>query len=644
MFESFIKFGRLKQTNPKLNIRRTQILRALYRGGHSLLDDMTIMREVFPKYAHESPAVYEERCRRAFYENIFALVVNQVAAGLAQDPIRFEPEVEEEDKDLDLGDKPDVVDDVDPDPDDDGDDDTSVDPAKNPDVKEDIELAKTDPKMKAALALAKKKAPKVDQYWMDLLENATALADDGSTQRSLDQVLRDCAVEALVTGWSWLQTELPPAADPNDPFAPKSLKEQEDQGKLRAYLVPWPTDKVTDWEEVKGRLLWVRTYECRVEAATPGTSRDDVTHCWTVWDDTGWATYEFVQEKDKSLPQDDAAISMKNSGTHSFGRVPWVRLNFDSIEGTHLHIGDIIESLCRNYFNRQNGESFQWVQYFFQQLYEFLGPEVAGIDTVVSDAQQDPARAQRKRAPGMVHVRGADDRAEFVGPDMGGASAGREALIDIRDGILRITSQMALAQDTSGAMLRRSADSKRQDSVSTEIVVGAIGKRVLIFGLHAVKLLASGRKDAEVPQVLGYSRFSIEDTQSIIDQFAALSTTKIPSARFQIEAAYQAALSYLGDNATPEMKHEIRMQLESALTQDQMMNMMQPPTPPELDLGDEDPDAEEDEDPDAEEDDDKEVPPKKANPFDKSKKDSPGKFGKKTNPAAKKPNPFAKKD
>lgn len=500
-----IKLGRLRKTNPRLDQKRVRILKALYRGGSALLHDAEIMNEIFPQYSHEQANVYEERKRRAFYENMFALVVNQISAGLAQDPVRLSLEAGES----------------------------------------------------------------VDDYWMDLLKNATVLSDDGSSSRTLDQVLRDVCVEGLVTGWAWLQADLPPKDD-----SVTTLKEQEEGGKLRAYLIPWNTDSVTDWEEKKGRLLWVRTYEVEQVALNPGDEREDKLHIWTIWTPTHWHRYEYLQVKGQSLPGDEHLIGVKDEGQHSFGRVPWTRFDVSAPSGTSMWIGDMIESLCRNYFNRQNGESFQWSQYYYQQLYEFLAPEITGIDTMISEAQSDPQRAQRKRAPGMVHVRGHQDKAEFIGPNMSGASTGRDALIDMRDGIMRVTQQMALAQDSNGALLRRSAASKQQDARGTEILLGAIGKRLIVCANNAAELLHAGRQDTDdPPEMTGYENFDVSDAGLILEQASVAMQLAVPSATYQREMLYNAAIAHLGDNISEDVKKTIKDELEEAITQDQFIQV-----------------------------------------------------------------------
>jgi hypothetical protein len=355
-------------------------------------------------------------------------------------------------------------------------------------------------------------------------------------------------------------------------------------------------------------------------------------HRWTIWTADGWTSYELSETIDTPLTNmgPESIVPVKDSGDHSFGRVPWLRLDLCT-PGTYLHVGDLIESLCRAYMNRQNGENWQWTQTCFQQLYEFLAPEMSGIDAPISQAQSDPNRAKRgRRAPGVVHERGENDSAMFIAPDMSGIESGQQATQNLRDAILRMTAQMALAQDTSGAMLGRSADSKKQDSIPQEIVLGAIGKRVLTGAKQAIKLLAAGRGDKEedAPDLEGYEHFDVDDASNLIQDSVLLAQVEIPSARFKIESAFRVAAAHLGDNVAPEVLGEIRTQLETAITQDQVVNPPQPPMPPGFGQSGNDEDEDDDENDSSEEEDSGGKAPPVA----------PGQ-----GPPAKKPNPFAKK-
>lgn len=660
-----ITYGRLRQCHPRLDLGRIRMLHALYRGGNHLLSDTAVMDFVFGKIGDESDTVYNERRRRAFYENVFAMVINQISAGLAQDPCRLiQPEAP----------LPDLPDPNAPDakkpspfgapkkpnpfaPKDEESDKEETDTEDPFEAKKDAPFAADgeedddeepaddyfeDPEQGPPQAPVPPKAPIIDEYWTELMKNATVRHEDGGSERTFDQVMRDICVEALTCGWAWYQVDLPkptylvgqvevdadeavkdpkgkkpeldeeeddeeedqdeedqdeedkepekddteePEEDDEEPVASISLKDQEDAGDLNAYIATWPTDAITDWEEVDGRVLWVRTYEVINVAPTPEAPRfpqegGQRIHRWTVWDTEGWRRYDIVETKDEPLSKwnEQSIVPVADEDTHTFGRVPWIRFDLCT-PGTYLHVGDLIESLCRSYFNRTNGESWQWMQACFQQLYEFLAPEMAGIDAPISSAQQDPARAKRqRRAPGVVHERGDGDRAEYIAPNMSGADVGKAATQELRDAILRVTSQMALAQDTSGAMLRRSADSKKQDSVAQEIVMGAVGKRLLINANQALKLCAIARGDdpEKNPELAGYTRFQVDDATTLITDAVTIDSLAIPSATFKTEMQFRVASAHLGDDVSPEKLERIRLELEQANTQDQMTTQPNP--------------------------------------------------------------------
>jgi hypothetical protein len=498
-----IQYRVLTQTHPTLDLDFVHVLHSFYRGGRHLLQNPTVMERVFPKYLYEEGQTYAERRKRAFYENLFAMVINQISAGLAQDPCQLTLE-----------------DGQDPDP-----------------------------------------------YWAELMDCATTQDDNVRHRRTWDQVLRDICVEGLVTGRSWAQVDLPLASQAD--YVTKL--DQERAGARDAYVIPWSSTHVWDWEEVNGRLLWVKTYDCRRQALTPDQPRGGKLHVYTIWNAAGRAVYEIYEDgKEHKLPNPDDYVAVKKWTPTTFGRVPFVCLDFSGV-GSCLHVGDMLESLCRQHFNRANGDAFQWTQYNFQQLYEFLGSEMSGVDTPVASAQANPARARDRRAPGVVHVRGQDDKAMFVGPSMDGASEGRQALQDLRDAIMRVVQQMAMSQDTQGAMIKRSAESKQQDNVATEILLGAIGKILIAFARHLAELICVVRGDTpnDAPPMDGYEKYNVDDADDLIQQTVMLDPVSIPSATYQVEQKFRTAIAHLGDGVSDDVRLKIRKELEASITQDQ---------------------------------------------------------------------------
>ena len=512
----------LKATHPRLDLRRVAILHALYEGGQCLLGDDAILSAVMPKHAHEGADSWAERKATAYYENVFAQVVNHIVAGLAQDPAIFD------------------------------------DGANDADAK-------------------------LDEYWKQLMKDSTP-PDDDRPAKTFDQQMRAICGEALVTGFGWMLCDMPPP--PAEPAA--SEAEQLERGDLDAYPVPYRADCVLDWEMSGGTFLWVRSYSCERPAADPTKPRAFTVHTWIVWERDTWTRYRVELDKDGKDPSgkqvtDEDVITPEEPQPHSFGRVPWVM--FDACPGDEpsVHIGEIIESQCRALFNEENGEAFLRRRVHFQQLYEFLGAEY-DLDAPKSEAQQDPGRARKgkRRGPDVVEVRGADDDAKFVAPNTNGVEMTHKAIEMLREAILRVVGQLALSQDTKGAMLRRSGDSKKQDKIAEEIALGAIGKRLLGCARQVAKLLALGRGDkaGSEPAVIGYHRFDVDDVDGLVDQAAIVENISIPSATFKIEHTMRLALALLGDDIDQDVRENIRKDLEKSITQDQFTNVPGAPLPP----------------------------------------------------------------
>ncbi len=508
-------WGRLNAPHPRLDLKRTKILNALYQGGACLLRDPVVMDELFPRMANEGTASYTARKQFAAYENVFAQAINHIVAGLAQDPVTLSARKEDGQEVGDL-----------------------------------------------------------DPYWSELSQDATPPNDDRPAV-TLDQVMRSLALQAIVTGFGWVLCDLPAPIDAD------SEAEQMAAGALKAYPVVYNTENVIDWEERNGRFEWVRSYSCSQPAATPEEPREWFRHEFVVWESGSFTRYVVELDKngkrrDTNNPiKDDDVITPVSETYHSFGRVPWILFDASPDGEPSIHVGDLLESLARSLFIQQNAEVFIRMRAHAQQLYEFLAAENPGIDTEISESQKDPRRARKgeRRSPDTVEVRGHLDKAQFIAPEMSGVESTQKAIEVLRESMLRITGQLALSQDTSGAMLRRSGESKQQDKVAEEIALGAIGKKLLACCRQVIEMLAAGRADNEdsLPDVTGYLRFSIDDLSTELDRVAVLENIDIPSATWKREKAKRIVRMYFGEDADSKVLENIEKELDQALTQESIM-------------------------------------------------------------------------
>src|SRR4051812_27881078 len=85
-----LKLKALRSIHPRLDLRYAERLRAMYKGGRALLQNPSVMAQVFPRHPLEGETNYRERCQRAFYDADMAMVINKIMAGLSQDPVHFD--------------------------------------------------------------------------------------------------------------------------------------------------------------------------------------------------------------------------------------------------------------------------------------------------------------------------------------------------------------------------------------------------------------------------------------------------------------------------------------------------------------------------------------------------------------------------
>jgi hypothetical protein len=427
-------------------------------------------------------------------------------------------------------------------------------------------------------------SPEPPAWWKTFFKD---VSPPGGKRVHIHDHVKAAILDALQVRISWHRVDLP-----NVDADYATLGEEDAAGARNAYIVPIPAECVIDWEEDdSGELLFVVTYSCESKRSGVTGGRDSITEVWRVYDRTGWARYQKVRKRGEK-PDENEAILRSAEGQHSFGRVPIVRLDV----GDGLWAMDNIESLVREHFNKRSALAWAEFQSLFQELYEFLGPEEAGMGApVIGESQQDAKRAKKqRRGQGFVQERGKDDDARFVGPDPGSFGEARKSCDDLRTEIHRVTHQMALAVDNSAAALRRSADSKGQDKASAVVVFEALGQMARTFAENLCRMVALGRGERDLAdkwQATGMAKFDAISVDAEIERDVSLETISIPSPTFQRWRKGNLAKLRMGDEATPEMLKVIEDELEESITAE----AMQPNLPTEkVDLGKKKPGGDED--------------------------------------------------
>lgn len=502
---------------------------ALYRGGHHLLRNDTIMKRLFPAHNAELPAIYEDRKRRAFYLPYPGAIVDGLTAALEGDPLRL------------------VADDT---PDDDE---------------------------EAADAAGVGEVP---EWWSKWAECVTAPGASLEHTHSLHGIVCEAIRAAQVKQSAWILADLP-QVDPALAAAASSLADQEALGLRSPYLCLVDASEVIDWDQDEdGTLLYVWRHTTSRRRTDPTSERNSTLHCWTLYDAVGWARYE-LEIKDGTPPNPETPVPLKGKGPHPFGQVPWVRFWFPD----GLWTMGKLESIAAEHFNKRCALSWAEYKSLFAVLYEFLAaPQQPGNGSVrtIGGAGDDPNRAVNQiRGQGWTQRRGKDDRAEYIGPDTAPFKEARESCAELMQEMHRVTSTMAASANMDSKALQRSADSKADDRTDEEKILAAFGLRGRRLGAALMDMVAAARRE-DVPEGVrpqGLESFDVEGVTSAIaaavELFAGVPIVS-PTFKRSVLTRLYAKIMALGDDASPEEIKAMRQEVREAVASEEVMLGMGP--------------------------------------------------------------------
>jgi len=486
--------------------------RALYAGGARLLRDEAVMDRLFPKNGAEADDIYKARRARAFFLAYPGEIIDHLLAGLAQDPLHLSAGLDE-----------------------------------------------------------KTNEPKpLPPWWAEFDERVTP---DGVDKRALHTFAIDAMREMFITQSAWILVDLP-ARDPNAP-APANLLEEERAGLRDPYLCLMPSDNVVDWEvdDETGELEWALCYWRTKRRPSIRARRTMVTERWLEWTREGWRKYEWSWDP-ATPPKKDAVVPLVDQGTHPFGRVPLVRLQVPD----GLYAMGKLHSPAREHFNKRCAVAHAENMSLFAVLYEFNGPDNGAaftpkMGTATSAAQQDPRRSiNQVRGQGYTQVRGHQDDARYVGPDTGPFKEARESCAELMREMHRVMFSMALSANMDAAALKRSGDSKEEDSKSIAAILLKVGE-ILRQGFGAIlELVAKVRGGESIPTVTGGEKFDADSVAAAIEEATnLLNGVPMRSPTFMRLYLYRLYKRALGPDARLDDLEEIRDELETAITAEMML-------------------------------------------------------------------------
>lgn len=517
----------LQQRNPEWDLAHWQECRALYAGGKRLLGDPVLMMRLFPQNPHEAKDVYKTRRDRAHYFPYPGTIIDSLLAGLSSDPLRVSFGTMDADK-------------------------GELVPAENAEWWASFVEDVTD----EAAEYAEHLQPDEDE-------------DDNASGLPMHHFLVEVMREAEITRFTWVRCDLPPA--PADPSLITSKLDEEKAGLLSPYLCLVPAECVIDWEydEVTKELLWVLT----LEKSTPRMSIRDLRgkterHVYTLWTQSDFTKYVVDVDPNNKIHDDHVINPSEGPSPHPFKCVPFERISLS--EG--MWAMGKLHNLAREHFNKRCAMSWAEYKALFPILYEFLSTEGSGGDIPEVDS---PSRAtEQTRAQGYSQMRQGKDRAEYVGPAVEPFKEARESCNDTMREMHRVMYSMALSANMDKAALSRSGDSKQQDSLSTQIVMMALGLIMRRMARCLLALVARGRNQPVPPTIVaGLEHFDTTGvTQAIADAVAVFTGLPISKSKTAFSLYLTNTIrKILGDTVTDAQVTEIREEIMETLSAEELM-------------------------------------------------------------------------
>ncbi len=519
-FPKTIAYGTLKERNPQYKGEFWAKCRALYAGGHSLLENQELLKKVMPKHNREDDAVYKERLSRAFYIPYAGSIIDKIVSELTNKPITVE---KEEDK---------------------------LTEVEGKEKKEDVTPIGEDP---------------LDPFYEAFFKDCSK---PGGLKMSINQLAREQILQALQCKVAWTLVDLPPAPGEGEkPYANRA--EQDAAGALDAYACVIDPECVIDWEEDEsGELTFVVIMETLARRTDITGNRDMVTIRFRIYNVTEWAVYELTYDKKKKPqgPSDKEPCTLKASGKHSFKRVPVRRMCL----ADGLWAMGKLEAMARAHLNQRNALSWGQLKTLFPMPILY-----AQAPNPMDSVTEDAGRAAQRSGPGNLWVlsgggkdSGPGDRMEYFSPDPAPFTVAAADLNTLRDEMHRVLHHMAMSVDNSGAAMQRSGESKQVDQAAASVILRALGTIVREHVEDVYETVAAGRNDSTLFSCKGMDSFDDVTVTDMVNDAMTLETVSIPSATFQKKHKLKVAKIVLGGDATEDEIKTIAEELDKSITQD----------------------------------------------------------------------------
>jgi len=348
--------------------------------------------------------------------------------------------------------------------------------------------------------IVRSNSEELDIFYSEFKEKCNDNGDDLLT------FTRAVFINSLIKGCAWVLTELPNDGEP----LPEDLATYNDKGLGIVKISTVEAEDVFDWEvDDRNNLIWVITHKVDKKRYSPYDTRNTVTETWKIYDQADVETFQISYEANKK-PNNDTPIPTLGKISHRFPKVPFVCLKIPA----GLWLVNRLADAQIEHFRMNNALGWSMRR--------------ACYPTAVYKSNSDAIKLNTSNDNFGIKI-GESESFDWISPPVDSFTEIAKRVDQFKNDLHSLAMQMSLSVANGSGAIKRSGESKKQDSKSTEIILYAYADVVKAFIEELYELISDARGDQDIKfSIEGMNEFTSEDSKETLETLQAIKDLNIP--------------------------------------------------------------------------------------------------------------------
>lgn len=379
---------------------------------------------------------------------------------------------------------------------------------------------------------------KLDDFYSEFKEDVDTSGTDLST------FFKSRFQEALVKKNAYWLVESPTAPSEIEEITELNRNEWIELGLDRLRLKAVPTENLFDWEcDCRGELEWAVLFSDSCTRPAPGSETLYV-KTWKIYTREEVIVYE-LQHTASKPPQEEQEIPLVEKYKHNLPGVPLLALCLP--EGMWL-------------MDRASDAQLEHFRLSAAQAWVFRRAAYPMGVFHLTDSDSLP-----QTGAGQALIMGKEEDFEWKEPGGASFAAFENRIKAAEQTIYKVTVQMALSTDPSGAALGRSAESKQADMSSADTCLRAFAVFIKEAIEKTYEFISNARGEYELKfSIEDLNSFSLIDITTLVTNATSAKALNIQSETFWKELYKRIAIGQLPPDTKQDIKELIRQEIDQS--------------------------------------------------------------------------------